>query len=1042
MGALFGLGSASKQPGWSWQAPTPPSSVTWRPPVPAKAPPWTSMAPSAPAPEHVPELGDQQNEESNAVEASQESFEDLLESCETPGQAEKNVSALIQFLNSSANEPDAMNTLRFVEWLVDCPSSDRTLATLATLLTEKLKLDTMERDEFAEILGLLPNLTNARGGNVDDGEVHSMYMHIWHELNSSWRQDALIVNGLLNTINASKDASLAMCNLHQEVLTASTGLLQIPDMTSHLENGIRAIVSAETIEAERMHLIDKFVTVLDQFGDHHELDASTLSMWTQRMVRSTTEDEDRKATCSAWLQILRTCKHTSSHDARWDAIYAELAPLLRPSDLADHFKEVRSIDFARLLLDSWLPHADLADFGRLAKDTIQDAGMFRVLRGPQSTLTAAALSSLLSTFDRFCEQELANGPETKLTHPLALLLSAFALHKIDYSAIAAEVMQTCKLMYAPAQLHNTFSAIFNCRELSISKDMALDLLQHFVKIHEPTRALKIFIIVPSISIADCPELPKALIAMGKTDVDLIAKFQHRQPEILALGKRSAAALTAPPTHNDAIRLLAHELSRSETLNARTALRRVWMCYRYLRDRGAHMSLLMSRALVHVGIVRFFREGRVVPQMRIDWVLKTVEEVEGKVMAAEVRALVYLIRRKTSLRSTDARKNQTSKRLPSKDIAATRWRLKVWAKDRPERVLNENDAIMSYTIPSGERVLDVSQFETAVWSDQQPKDMSTIPQDGRPTATGATESAGVAQTYTYNPRAAQCIPTPTIVDRPSSQPKQLNSTSLCAPPQDHTSSYAPRTADEAREHCVEDGRVPRDHTPDLLLESPRSRQPAITPTSPFRNLEAERDAESFESALALDFLAESIDSLEANATPPKELFHPPVSASIGVRRLASFADTKLSPDLQTLLSRRISEDALQERQVDDKSRSELSSHKTPTIEVTYGEGVAMTLLDRLASESLVRVGVVLKADSRARLEDQPGEPARPMEIADVTQAVERPEAAVASKDAEVSKRIAVKAYLASIERRQLTRKKPRGAITPYRRVSSLNGTREP
>ncbi|KAK6442985.1 hypothetical protein LTR95_000698 [Oleoguttula sp. CCFEE 5521] len=1039
MGALFGLGGATKQPSWSWQAPAPPSSVVWRPPVPAKAPPWTSAAPSTPAAEHELESHNQQVVEMTAVEASQESFEDLLEACTTADQTENDVDGLVHFLNSPANEPDAMNTLRLVEWLGGQAISDRILTTLCTLLMDKLKLDTIGCDEFVSIFDLLPSLGVETSRQLHSIAMHSLYMNVWHALSFSWRRDSLIVNGLLKAINASV-ADINMCTFGLDVLTASTELLSAKDLTLPLTSSIRAIVSADLIAAERMRFIDKLVAVLDQFGDHNCLDTLTLATWTRHIGHSDTDIAVRKATCSAWLQILRMCRHTSNHDARWDAVYAELAPLFRPSELADHFKGVRSIDFARLLLDSWLPHADLANFGRLTKDTIQDAGMFRVLRGPQSTLTAAALSSLLDTFDQLCEQELADGPDTKLTHPLALLLSAFALHEIDYTAIAAEIMQTCKLMHAPAQLHNTFSAIFHCRELSISKEIALNLLQHFLKVNEPTRALNIFIVVPSISIADCPELPKALIAVGKTDVDLIAKFQHRQPEILALGMRSAATLSAPQTHTDAIRLLAHELSRSNALNARTALRRVWMCYRYLRDRGAHMSLLMSRALVHVGIVRFFREGRVVPQMRIDWVLKTVKEVEGEVMAAEVRALVYLIQRKTSLRSRDARKNQTSERLPSKDIAATRWRLKVWAKERPERIFNGNDAIMSYTIPPGEQVLDVSHFETAVRSDEPPKDMATVRRDGRPTATGATQSAGVAQTYTYNPRASQCITAPTIVDRPSSQPEQSKLTSLYAPPQDHASLHAPRTADEAREHCVKYGGVRKHHTPGLSLESPRPRQPAITPTSPFSNLEAERDAEFVESTLALDFLSESIDSLEANATPPEMLFHPPVSASIGMRRLASFADTKLNPDLQTLLSCRNSEDNLQERQVDDKPRSELSSRKTPIIEVTYGEGVAVTPLDRLASESLFHVGAVLEADSRARLEDQLDEPARPVEIADVTQAVEQPEAAVASKDAEVFKRIAVKKYLASIERRQLTRKKPRDAITPYRRVSSLTGIR--
>ena len=95
-------------------------------------------------------------------------------------------------------------------------------------------------------------------------------------------------------------------------------------------------------------------------------------------------------------------------------------------------------------------------------------------------------------------------------------------------------------------------------------------------------------------------------------------------------RKETGPMPTPVDSLEVIERLALSFALSPALLPRSALIQVYWCYTYLHRYGAPITPAISRALWHAGVVRYGGKGPAVTQ--VQWILKVVEEVEGKGVA--------------------------------------------------------------------------------------------------------------------------------------------------------------------------------------------------------------------------------------------------------------------------------------------------------------------------------------------------------------------------------------------------------------------------
>jgi hypothetical protein len=104
--------------------------------------------------------------------------------------------------------------------------------------------------------------------------------------------------------------------------------------------------------------------------------------------------------------------------------------------------------------------------------------------------------------------------------------------------------------------------------------------------------------------------------------------------------RTHRRLSIKQKHVDFVHEVAYVFASSERLSPRTAFRRVWECYRFLRDRRAPLQPLISRAFVKAGITRPLKESERLSEEQVKYIISIVHQVEGPAIAKEVDHIVW------------------------------------------------------------------------------------------------------------------------------------------------------------------------------------------------------------------------------------------------------------------------------------------------------------------------------------------------------------------------------------------------------------------
>ncbi|KAF4548359.1 Hypothetical protein D9617_29g007370 [Elsinoe fawcettii] len=137
------------------------------------------------------------------------------------------------------------------------------------------------------------------------------------------------------------------------------------------------------------------------------------------------------------------------------------------------------------------------------------------------------------------------------------------------------------------------------------------------------------------------ELLSALVAHGH---DFIGTYMEllKRPDVMDVGRtysrgRRSRRITIEKVHT--VENLAMQVSMSESILDRRALRLTWALYKYLLDRGVEISARMTRALVRAGIIRYLSHDAIIRDYRTARIIQLVKEAEGEKSAQMLEAVV-------------------------------------------------------------------------------------------------------------------------------------------------------------------------------------------------------------------------------------------------------------------------------------------------------------------------------------------------------------------------------------------------------------------
>ncbi|KAI7538814.1 hypothetical protein KC317_g17669, partial [Hortaea werneckii] len=121
---------------------------------------------------------------------------------------------------------------------------------------------------------------------------------------------------------------------------------------------------------------------------------------------------------------------------------------------------------------------------------------------------------------------------------------------------------------------------------------------------------------------------------------------------------------------DLVHLIAYAYATQPQTSSRVSFRRVWDCYRFLQDRGAPLSQLLSRSLVQAGLLRPLQERKYLPLEQTRFVLGLVSKLEGPEVAQRLDHLVWDARRGNRIpgkefENVDSRRESEDRRLVGK-----------------------------------------------------------------------------------------------------------------------------------------------------------------------------------------------------------------------------------------------------------------------------------------------------------------------------------------------------------------------------------------
>ena len=507
----------------------------------------------------------------------------------------------------------------------------------------------------------------------------------------------------LATRSLESDVFRSLGNMLVEKITLATisrdELSQSLQALMHLPaNSTKASALVAIVDAIPQRMNPVLVETTRHFLDDHEANSF-----------------QRRSRVQAWFAILRSCAFSSGYfhgmSYVWRKIYKRISLYYRPSDFAEHFMTLERQDFAIILLRYWAPvFACTKGTNTSALSQTLSAGTnqekqwldYRSLRrmiptGPDNV--SVDWDAIHEDFRQYRTTPRKwmdeHGSSTK--NPLIELFSLLSKYRVPYSALLGDLLEIWHGTQPPNTVRNLFEDLHDNPAIGIPTPLAIDAVQRFVLSGHVTYALQVFSMVPSLPLMECLELPLQLVEKGGTHGDHIMRMLNRMvPEdTVPMEERLLFKQPLTQEHMDLVHLVAYAWAKSPHIPPRVAFRRVWECYRFLQDRGAPLSRLLSRALVRSGISRYLREGKPLAKTQVQYILSIVDRIEGEDVAKQLDKMVFYtwqLQRKNMLPTERGwvpgnrarRSEERADKANEVEAQRVRWRMKGWVKEKDDR----------------------------------------------------------------------------------------------------------------------------------------------------------------------------------------------------------------------------------------------------------------------------------------------------------------------------------------------------------------------
>ncbi|KAF7196148.1 hypothetical protein HII31_02549 [Pseudocercospora fuligena] len=533
------------------------------------------------------------------VEESKKAFQSLLESKQHVKEIKQDdLRDVLEFLQSSNDEPKAQNMKRLGQWLASKSLENVAIRPLTDVVLDKIRLGTMDDKELPDVLTALL-------------------------MSGSHESPALQV---LDTM--SREALQAVCARTTQALFEHTfaGLVRVKELPEQIER---------------------------------------------------------------WLCDLRKCRQLRVNqvdDPIWQSVYKVLASRTSgPAAAASHLYHLQRVELCLVLLEFWAPN--FAPTGQ--EQRMQSIIRRTVWNRPRTTDPGI----LLAAFNR----RWATVRRDRL--PFVLMLSVLQDHGIPHEEFVHHLF-TILTAKAESNGHGALVVYLTFRQLQLYQSLGVPaglddkLMRHFLR-SESARATffarKIFLHVPSLPLSTYFSLPLQLARVGNTPSSLIWDILCRQTAedlVWRLEDRIGSDHNRlSQAHIDLVHLVAHEYAKSCSLRPRVAFRRVWECYRFLQDRGAPITSLLTRAMVTAGVLRPLKDFKRPPTTQVRYVLSLVKQIEGEDVAMKLDQAIWTLwqsRTLPDIRLQRRLRAEIHSALPSADEhGQTVYRLKRWSMAHQE-----------------------------------------------------------------------------------------------------------------------------------------------------------------------------------------------------------------------------------------------------------------------------------------------------------------------------------------------------------------------
>ncbi|KAI7608158.1 hypothetical protein KC346_g9727 [Hortaea werneckii] len=563
---------------------------------------------------------------------------------------------IVDFLLSAADEPAARNVAKLVSWLGPRSISDEALCAVAQMLLHKTKLGTLTGYELGDAAAIL-----VQRGCSESADISELIVAILEAAPNKARLK--VVTAVNHRLSQTTDSDIAQIECWLLLLSSCNFMRD-----SHYDN---------TIWRE----------VYKYFSPHLRM-----SQLSSHFARLNQEDFARVA-LTYWVP--HVCAHSAHAESGESAVVRGKAKNFR---------------FQRR------PRMDIELASRLNAD-------FKKLRSER--MEAEETSQWLKRKHRWSQKPLRD---------VLVVLARYDMPLEQFLLEICEVFKAKLPFIADGLFWMLYRILSLDPELHVPPAIASNLINHYLGRQDDPGAVRrawlIFKNSPTISLLECSDLPLRLIQQGdgtpdrifyllnrKTPSDItppstrrFIPFGHQegttannlpsspQNHFTPFGHQEDTTtnnLTSPSQQSqspyypdgsprlaglprcslptpliDLVHLIAYAYATQPQTSSRVSFRRVWDCYRFLQDRGAPLSQLLSRSLVQAGLLRPLKERKYLPLEQTRFVLGLVSRLEGPQVAQRLDRLVWDARRGNRIpgkefENVDSRRESEDRRLVGK-----------------------------------------------------------------------------------------------------------------------------------------------------------------------------------------------------------------------------------------------------------------------------------------------------------------------------------------------------------------------------------------